>query len=270
MHRITRFTLGLTLLAPVALSAQELPTTQPRYLTIIAEEIKPGHEAAHTENEKGWPAAFGQAGYTSYYLAFESLTGSSHVWFVSPYESYAAEGADRKAIADNATLSAELDRLWARDAEHLVSAKTVQAVARPDLSRGEFPDLPRMRYWEITTMTVKPGHEEEFAEAAKMYGRIAERGAPDARWRVYQIVAGEEGAKFIIFTSFPEYAGLDAMMAGGDQMMAKATAEEMAAMQRFGRESLVSAVTNRYRLSPQMSYVDAATRATDPAFWSGK
>jgi hypothetical protein len=37
---------------------------------------------------------------------------------------------------------------------------------------------------------------------------------------------------------------------------------------KFMKEGLISATTNRYRLDPRQSYVDAATKAKDPAFWS--
>jgi hypothetical protein len=36
------------------------------------------------------------------------------------------------------------------------------------------------------------------------------------------------------------------------------------------KEGLLSTVTQRFRVEPAMSYVDAATKAKDPAFWSKK
>jgi hypothetical protein len=171
---------------------------------------------------------------------------------------------------ENAALSAELSRLGTSDGEHLESVITVNAVARPDLSHGTFPDLTKTRYWDITTMRVRTGHEEQFAEAAKTYAAMAARSAPDASWRVYQVVTGMPGSQFLIFSSFDSYARFDEMMAGGNRMMAASTPQERELMQRFSRESLQNVLTNRYTLSPTMSYVDAATKAADPAFWAKK
>jgi hypothetical protein len=36
------------------------------------------------------------------------------------------------------------------------------------------------------------------------------------------------------------------------------------------KEGVLSTVTQRFRVDPVMSYVDAATKAKDPAFWSPK
>jgi hypothetical protein len=47
-------------------------------------------------------------------------------------------------------------------------------------------------------------------------------------------------------------------------------AEERAVLGKFMREGVLSTATQRYRVSPSMSYVDAATRAKDPAFWGAK
>jgi hypothetical protein len=48
------------------------------------------------------------------------------------------------------------------------------------------------------------------------------------------------------------------------------TAEESAALGKFMKDSLVMTTTQRYRVEPAMSYVDAATKAKDPAFWGKK
>ena len=39
---------------------------------------------------------------------------------------------------------------------------------------------------------------------------------------------------------------------------------------KFMKESVISVSTNRYRLDPGQSYVNAETKAQDPAFWSKK
>jgi len=58
-----------------------------------------------------------------------------------------------------AVLSAELRRLAKGDGEFLSETSALQAVAMPELSRGAFPDLGMMRYWDIT-FRVRPGHYE--------------------------------------------------------------------------------------------------------------
>jgi len=46
------------------------------------------------------------------------------------------------------------------------------------------------------------------------------------------------------------------------------TPEEQQMMEKFGSSGLVNTETQRFRLDPAQSYVNAATRAEDPKFWS--
>ncbi len=174
---------AFALLPPVLLSlsvarpasSQGVPTTQPNLLTIVREEVKVGHGAAHAAHEAGWPAAFGRAKSTDYYLALVSMTGPNEAWYVTPYASHAAQGESMKRESADAVLTAELQRLSRGDADHINSLRVINAVARPDLSHGAFPDLGLVRFYEITIFRVRPGHEMAFADAAKAYAAAAKR-----------------------------------------------------------------------------------------------
>jgi hypothetical protein len=270
MHRTMGFAL-LTLAcgAPgVALSqAQGLPTSQPSLVNIVREEVKVGRAADHARIEAGWPAAFGRANSPDYYLAMVSLTGMPEAWYIIPAASHAALGESMKRDANDATLTAELERLSRADAEVLNGSRTIQAMARPDLSMGAYPDLSKQRFWEISVVRVRPGHEAEFDAAAKAYGTAAQRSAPNAQYRIYQVLAGMPTPAYIIFASVTSYGAFDQMFADGMKTMENATAAEQAALQKFSTDATLSWETNRFRLDPKQSYVSREVRATDPAFW---
>jgi hypothetical protein len=255
---------------PGVVSAQAMPTTQPGLLTIIREEVKLGRSADHEKVEAGWPAAFEKARSPVSYLALTAMTGTNEVWYVVPYASHAAAAEDMKRNESDAALSAELARLSAADAEFLNAVRTIQASARPDLSFGTFPDMAMERFWEITIFRVRPGHEPQFEAAAQAYGAASRRAAPENSYRVYEVIAGMPGPTYLIFGSVRGYAAFDDMMARGQRTMQGMTPEEMNTLMTFAREALISAESNRYRLSPSMSYVDQATKAKDPAFWTQK
>jgi hypothetical protein len=268
-HILIAAGLALSLAAPSAFG-QALPTTQPKLLQIYREQVKTGHAAAHAKTEAGWPAAFAKSKSPDYYLAMVSMTGPQVVWFVSPWDSYTAWGKSMARDEANAELSAELERLSAADAEHVESLPSLEAMARPDLSHGTYPDLNRQRFWEITIMRVRPGHDDQFAAAAKAYKTMAARSMPNARWRVYQLSAGMPGSTYLIFSSIESFGQFDAMFAEGMAAEKTMTAEERSVFQKFDTEALISAESNKYRLDPNMSYVSPETRAADPAFWSKK
>ena len=247
--------------------SQGLPTSQPSLITIIREEVKAGRNADHAKIEAGWPAAFGKANSPDYYLAMVSMTGTPEAWFVIPSANHAAYDQYSRRYDNNAAMTAELDRLSRADADVLNSIRTIQAVARPDLSMGAYPDLSKQRYWEISLVRVRPGHEEDFDAAAKAYGTAAQRSAPNAQYRVYQVIAGMQTPSYIVFSSVSSYGDFDQMMADGMKTMQNATAPEQAALHKFSTDGTISWETNRFRLDPKMSYVSRDVRASDASFW---
>jgi hypothetical protein len=273
---VNRLTFTLSCLALFALSginaasAQTLPTTHPKMISIVREEIKVGRAAEHAKHETGWPAAYEKAKSTDYYLAMTSLTGASEVWYVAPWESHAAQAASMKREDKDPVLSAELARLALADAEYVSSVRNIQALGRPDLSAGSFPDLGKARFFQITTYRVRPGHEAQFEEAAKAYGAARLRVAPKHGFRVYQVIAGMPAPTFFVFSSVEDYAQFDETTAAHQATLKAQTPEEQDKRQKFQSEGVASAETNRYKLDPAQSYVSKETRASDPEFWSTK
>ena len=253
--------------ASMALS-QGMPTSQPGVIQIVREDVKTGHNAMHAAHEAGWPAAYAKAKSPNYYLAMVAMTGPNESWYVVPFASHAAIGESLKRESDDKVLSAELDRLQKGDADHINSSRTLHAVARPDLSYGAFPDMALQRFWEITTFRVRPGYEEAFANAAKTYAAAAKRVAPDMSWRTYEVMAGLPGPTFLIFASVQSFADFDKSLQQGMELGKSFTAEEGATLEKFATAGMINAETQRFRLDPGQSYVDAATKAKDPKFWS--
>lgn len=255
--------------ASVALS-QGMPTSQPSLITIVREDVKTGHNAMHAAFEKGWPTAYAKAKSPNYYLAMVAMTGPNESWYVSPYASHAAYGESMKRESDDKVLSAELDRLQKGDADHINTSRMLHAVARNDLSYGTFPDMGVQRFWEVTTFRVRPGYEEAFANAAKAYAAAAKRAAPNMSWRTYEVVAGLPGPTYLVFSSMAAFADFDKSMQQGMELGKSFTPDEMATLQKFSTTGMINSETQRFRLDPGQSYVDAATKAKDAAFWTSK
>jgi len=247
---------------------QGIPTSQPNLIQINREEVKTGHNAMHAAFEAGWPAAFAKAKSPNYYLAMVSITGPNEAWYVIPFASHAALGESMKLESDNKVLSADLARLQKGDADHINSSRTIHAVARTDLSYGAFPDMGLARFWEVTTFRVRPGYEEAFANVAKAYAAAAKRAAPNVSWRTYQVIAGLPGPTFLIFSSVQSFADFDRGMKDDMEIGKAFTPEEQQLMEKFGTTGLINSETQRFQLDPVQSYVDAATKAKDPKFWS--
>ena len=272
MHKTVSKLVLTSLLVAVASSAlaQGVPTTQPRFLHIFREQVKPGRSAAHARWEAGWPAAYEKAKAPYNYVALASLTGPAEVWYVTTLASQAAYGEMLAGESSNAALSAELDRLQKGDGEFLSDGNALQALAQPELSYGDFPDIALMRFWEITTWRVRPGHDEGFAAAVKAYMSAVKRAGTPSRWRTYQVVAGAPAGTYLIFSSVASFADFDKSAADGETIWKGKTEEEGTTIGKFITDGLINRVGNRYRLDPVQSYVTKEVRAKDPAFWSPK
>ena len=261
---------GLVLCAAhLAFGQTGLPTSQPKLLTIVREEVKPGRSADHANHEAGWPAAFEKAKSPDYYLAMTSLTGPNEAWYVVPQESHAAIAASMKREDKDPVLSAELARLSSRDAEFLRGVSVIQAAGRPDLSFGEFPDVAKARFFEIITFTVRPGQTEKVEAIFKLYAGVRKRVAPDTSYRTYQVIAGMPSPTYFIFVSVDDYAKFDQTMADHMKTLAAVNPQEKPEFDKWG-DYVVKEETQRFRIDPKQSYVSKETRATDPEFWSPK
>ena len=264
------FLLALVAGGAVAALAQSMPTTQPKFLHIIREQVKVGRSAEHSRWEAGWPAAFEKAKFPDTYIALESVTGPNEVWYVSPYASQAAYGEGLAKQNADPVLSAEIERLSRGDAEFVSEINALEAVARPELSHGAFPDLAMMRFWEIGTFQVKPGHSEEFEAAVKAYAIGAGRSAPKASWRTYEVVGGAPDGTYLFFSTVASFGDFDKAREEGEATFKGLTYEERSAMQKLFAEGTLKSWSNRFRLEPRQSYVPAETRQKDPAFWMPK
>ena len=254
---------------PFAFCQAGLPTSQPKMLTIVREYLKPGMAADHAKHEAGWPAAYEKAKSPDYYIALSSLTGAPQVWYVVPVESHAALAASMKREDKDSVLSAELDRLSRRDAEFINGVSVVQAVGRPDLSLGIFPDTAKSRFYEVITFSVRPGQGDAFEKIAKAYGTARKRVSPDASYRTYSVIAGMVAPTYLVFISVDDYAKFDQLAAEQMKVFASLTAEEKAEFDKW-RDVVVREETNRFRLDPIQSYVPKEARAQDPEFWMPK
>lgn len=263
---LTAFALGS---ATSALS-QGLPKSQPKLLNIVRETVKPGRAAEHSKHEAGWPAAYEKAKSPDYYIAMTSMTGPTEAWYVASWDSHAAYGDSMKRDDKNEALSKDLERLALKDSEYISDIRNIQAAAIPELSVGKFPEMSKVRFFQVMTLRVRPGAEVLFEQAAKAYAAAAKRVNPDVSYRMYAVIAGMSGPTFLAFSTVEEYSEFDGKVRDEQALWKTASADELEALQKFGKEGLVFTEVNRYRLDPRQSYVPKETRDKDPEFWSGK
>jgi hypothetical protein len=267
---MTRFMAGALplLLLASPLPAQNAPdTTPPTLLQIFREEVKVGRGGAHTQTEAGWPRAFAKAGIKNYYIAMTTVYGPQEAWFFEGHDSMAEIQQVNEAI-NHTGLDKELDRLALADAANISSATSMLAHYHPELSNAGF-DVSAMRVWELLVFRCRPGHENDFMEAAKLYKTTVDQNKIDLRWATFAVMAGMPSPTFLVFIPHRELAELDPSSPTSvaiDKAMGGESMKRLSAL----AEGYASTEELVFVVSPEMSHLSPEFVARDPKFWGKK
>jgi hypothetical protein len=264
--------IGIVLSATSSLLAQTpaAPGGPPKILQIYREEVKAGKAAAHEKWEAGWPRAFAKANWPTRYLAITSASGPDEAWFLSGYDSFAAWEKDRQNLDKATALKAEYERLSAGDAEFISANRSIVAALREDLSNKLNIELGKMRYFRIVTYRVRPGHETDFTDAAKIVREGYEKAKIDLSWAVYQILQGMPGPTYLVFLPMKSLEEIDSAFARSKTFQEALGEENGKKLQKLASDGYLNVESNIYAFSPKMSYVAPPVAAADPDFWTPK
>jgi len=245
--------------------AGEMPP--PKVLVIMREFLKPERTGTtHEKSESMFVQAFRAANWPTEYLAVDSLSGKPRSLFLVGYDSFAAWEKDAQAVQNNATLSAALDHAGVVDGDLQSDADASVLTYREDLSLRPVVDLPHMRYFEISLFIVKPGHDKDFENLAKMYVSAYEK-IPDVHWAAFQLMYGQQsGTAYAVFSPLKSATEVDQEIVMGKQFEQSMGEDGMKKLSDLSAASIESAQTNLFIFNPRESYVSGKWVAADP-FW---
>jgi hypothetical protein len=264
---LTFFAICLVLLTVAESRAQEGP---PKVLSILREEIKAGRGAAHENLETGYVQASRKAKWPVYYMAMTTEVGGSDAWFVTAYPSFAALAKDRDDTRKNAALTAEYDRLDAKDAEFRTGQRSFVCVLNEEMSYGGPVDISQMRYFSVNAVRVRPGHDQEYLEARKLLVEAVKKANPTARSAFYSVAAGLPNGTYLVFTPRKSLAELDPNPAIAKAVQDALGDENRIKRQKLLGDSVISSETTIYAFNPKMSYVPKEWAKTGGDFWTPK
>jgi len=255
--------------APLGLAAQEPAVgSPPKVLQIFVESVKPGKGAAHAKLEAGWPAAFRKAKWPTHYLAMTSMTGPSEAWFLSGYDTFDSWEADGKHMDRTPALQQEVNRLGQQDGELLTGTKGIVAVYREDLSYRPNIKLGEMRYFTVTTFTVRPGYDSAFADIRKLVQAGHDKTKMDEHWAMFQVISGMPGSTYLLFLPMKTLKEADV----GQEIHGKPYLDALGEVGRrqireFAQAGYATVESNLFAFSPKMSYPSEEWASSDPAYW---
>lgn len=276
MKRLIFFVAVLFLSSTFAgVTAQEPQMGPPPALLIVREDIKPGKMPAHNRHSASFAQIFGKLETRSYRIAMLPVAGSENdVLYITPLRSFAEmekdqQETDKKLAAATGPTRVELDRLDKEAADLHAGMRDMFTISRPDLSFNPGVDIRKMRYMAVTTVRVRPGQDDNYAEYVKSVVNAARTKAKaELHVAAFQVIAGSPTTTYMFFRPMKSLAEYDLRIGarvreamGDDQ---KKKADKMAG------ESVVFSETSVYAFAPEMSYVPKDFAAGDPAFWNPK
>jgi hypothetical protein len=242
----------------------------PKVLSIFREEIKAGRGAAHENLETGYVQASQKAKWPVYYLAMTAEFGGSDAWFVTAYESFAALAKDRTESRKNPQMSADFDRLDAKDAEFRTGQRSIVCALNEELTIGSAFDITQMRYFSVNTVRVRPGHDQEWQEARRLIAEAVKKAIPDAHSVVYSVTAGMPSGTYLVFTPRKSLAELDPNPATAKAVQNALGDDNAKRRQKLLADSVISTETSIYGFSPKMSYVSKEWVKSGGEYWAPK
>jgi len=128
--------------------------------------------------------------------------------------------------------------------------------------------MAKNRVYSVMTVRMKTGYENAFQEIAGHYKMVAETNSGIAGWRAYEVIAGAPGGTYLVFTSFPSWAAVDANEAAWARAMSGSSAH-LEAVGKVAKEAVLSTEVRYFNVNPAISLVPKEMAAADP-FWAPK
>ena len=179
----------------------------PRYINVVHERLKPGRDAAYDGMLSNIRDDYERFNIPAYWIEMRSMTGPDESFSLNFFESFAdmekMAGGMAAGVAAHPELAGLQDRLLSENTSSVTNfiAERVDALG----SRAATINFAKMRMLQVTVFHIRPGHEGEFAEAAKSIASAYEKVAGSQAWVIYAVHSGApvpcylmlHGAQFI-------------------------------------------------------------------------
>lgn len=261
-----------------AVVAQTAPAPHgpPKVLYLVREDIKPGMMPAHNKHSASFATIFGKLQTPNYRIALVPLAGSENeVVYLTGADTFAQlegmlQATDKKMGAATGAIRTDLTRLQGEAPQLHAAMRDMLAIYRPELSFNPGVVLPQMRYFNMTTVRLRPGKDAAYAEYIQKVVNVAREKAKvdNVHLAVFQVISGTGGGTYLIFRPMKSLGELDDPAA---MRVRAAMSDDMRKdADKAYNDAVMSSDTATYWLTPEMSYVEKEFAALDPSFWNAK
>jgi hypothetical protein len=241
----------------------------PRYINVVHERLKPGRDAAYDGMLSNIRDDYERFNIPAYWIEMKSITGPDESFSLNFGDSFGdleKMGAGMAAaVAAHPELAGLQDRLLAENTSNVTNfiAERVDALG----SRAAKINFAKMRMLQVTVFHIRPGHEAEFAEAAKTIASAYEKVAGSPAWVIYAVHSGAPVPCYLMLTTLSSLKDEDDAAARHVPAMEVAEAATQQRLQEIARSAYDSIETNIYVVNPLLSHMPRDFTAEDPAYW---
>ncbi|MFY9730261.1 MAG: hypothetical protein WAK24_06615 [Candidatus Acidiferrales bacterium] len=258
--------------------AQENPSSAhsagspPHYINVVHERLKPGRDAAYDGMLSNIRGDYERFNIPAYWIEMKSITGPDESFslnFGDSFDDLQKMGAGVAAgVAAHPELAGLQDSLLAENTSSVTNfiAERVDTLG----FRAATINFAKMRMLQVTVFHVRPGHEGEFAEAAKSIASVYEKVAGSPAWVIYTVHSGAPVPCYLMLTTLSSLKDEDDASARRGPAMEAAGAAVQQRLQEIARSAYDSIETNIYVVNPHLSHMPKDFTAEDPAYWMPK
>ena len=244
----------------------------PRYINVVHERLKPGRDAAYDGMLANIRDDYERLNIPAYWIEMKSITGPDESFSLNFGDSFGdleKMGAGVAAgVAAHPELAGLQDRLLAENTSNV--SNFIAERVDPLGSRADSINFAKMRMLQVTVFHIRPGHEGEFAEAAKSIASAYEKVAGSPPWVIYAVHSGVPVPCYLMLTALSSLKDEDDAAARRAPAMEAAGAAVEQRLQEIARSAYDSIETNIYVVNPLLSHMPRAFTAEDPGYWMPK
>jgi len=244
----------------------------PRYINVVHERLKPGRDAAYDGMLSNIRDDYERFNIPAYWIEMKSITGPDESFSLNFGDSFGdleKMGAGVAAgVAAHPELAGLQDRLLAENTSSVTNL-LAERVDPLSFHAGSI-NFAKMRMLQVTVFHIRPGHEGEFAEAAKSIASAYEKVAGSPPWVIYAVHSGVPVPCYLMLTALSSLKDEDDAAARRAPAMEAAGAAVEQRLQEIARSAYDSIETNIYVVNPLLSHMPRAFTAEDPGYWMPK
>lgn len=277
MKKSLLFLLAFTLISAFSQVFAQTPATTPgppRVILIVREDIKPGMMGTHNRHSAEFANIFGKLQTPNHRIALVPVAGSENeVIYLTGADTFAElesiqKATDERMSGAGGSMKADLDRLDKEAPLLHAGMRDMLAVLRPEYGYGGAVNLPTMRYFAVTTVRLRPGQEDQYAELVKIQKAARDKAKAELHVAAFQVIAGTPNTTLMFFRPMKSLAEYDLRI--GPRVREAMSDDQQKKADKLAGESIMFTETSVYAMNPQMSYVSKEMAAGDPGFWNRK